>query len=152
MPDRTPRSVVQRWFDEVWNQGKEATIDELFAPEGVGHGLGEGEVDVHGPADFKSFWRNIRAALPDAQIHVQDIVVEGDRVAARVILQGTHSGDGLGSKATGRPVRIAGIVIVRIVDGWMVEAWNSWDQLGLLQQLGVLGRAAEPDRFLKTRS
>ena len=64
MPDRTPRVIVRRWFDEVWNQGKEATIDELFAPEGVGRGLGEGEADVHGPADFKSFWRNMRAALP----------------------------------------------------------------------------------------
>jgi hypothetical protein len=53
--------------------------------------------------------------------------------------------------ATGRPVRIADIVIVRIVDGWMVEARNSWDQLGLLQQLGVLARAPE-DRFLTTRS
>jgi steroid delta-isomerase-like uncharacterized protein len=154
MPDRTPapRLIVQRWFDEVWNQGRESSIDEMFAPEGVGHGLGEGEADVHGPAEFKSFWRNMRAALPDVQIHIQDMVVEGDRVAVRVFLEGTHSGDGLGSKATGRLVRVAGIVIVRVVDGQIVEGWNSWDQLGLLQQVGLLARASEPDRFLTDQS
>jgi predicted ester cyclase len=78
--------------------------------------------------------------------------VEASRVAVRVILEGTHSGDGLGSKATGRPVRIAGIVIVRIIDGQIVEGWNSWDQLGLLQQLGLLSRSEEPDRFLTAQS
>src|ERR1017187_3009829 len=56
----------------------------------------------------------------DIQIHIQDMVVEGDRVAVRVILEGTHSGDGLGSKATGRPVRIAGIVLcVSLTAGWL---------------------------------
>jgi steroid delta-isomerase-like uncharacterized protein len=148
MTNHNPKSVVERWFDEVWNQGKEATIDELLAPAGVGHGLGEAEADTLSAADFKAFWRNMRAAIPDVKIHVEDMVMEGDRVAVRVILEGTHSGDGMGAKATGRPIRIAGIVIVRIVDGQMVECWNSWDQLGLMHQLGVLPRGAEPDRFL----
>jgi len=148
MADSTPNSIVQRWFDEVWNEGKESTIDELFARGGVGHGLGEGETDIQGADGFKSFWRNIRAALPDVQIHIQDMIVEENRVAVRVILEGTHSGDGLGAKATGRHVRVAGIVIVHVADGQIVEGWNSWDQLGLLQQLGVLTPGSGPDRFL----
>jgi|KBSSwiStaDraftv2_1062776.scaffolds.fasta_scaffold1785410_1 steroid delta-isomerase-like uncharacterized protein len=142
-----PKSVVQRWFDEVWNKGREASIDEMFAAEGVAHGLGQGEADVRGPDGFKSFWRNMRAALPDVQIHIRDMVVEGERVAVRVVLEGTHAGDGLGTKATNRRVQVAGIVIVRIVDGRIVEGWNSWDQLGLLQQLGGLP-SPETDRFL----
>jgi predicted ester cyclase len=89
----------------------------------------------------------MRAALPDVQIHIRDMVVEGERVAVRVVLEGTHAGDGLGTKATNRRVQVAGIVIVRIVDGRIVEGWNSWDQLGLLQQLGGLP-SPETDRFL----
>ncbi len=148
MSNKTPRSVIQRWFDEVWNEGKEAVIDELLAPECVGHGLSEGDPDEYGSAEFKSFLRNMRAALPDARIHIQDTVEEGDKVAARVILEGTHSGHGLGCKATGRSVRVPGIVMVRVVDGRMVERWNSWDQLGLLRQLGGLAPASQPDRFM----
>lgn len=144
-----PKSVVHRWFNEVWNSGREAGIDEMFAPDGVAHGLGQGEADVRGPDGFKAFWRNIRAALPDVQIHIRDMVVEGERVAARVVLEGTHVGDGLGAKATNRRVQVAGIVMVRLVDGRIVEGWNSWDQLGLLQQLGALP-SPETDRFLAT--
>jgi predicted ester cyclase len=82
MSNRNPGSAIQRWFDEVWNERKEAVIDELLAPECVGHGLSEGDPDEYGSAEFKSFGRNMRAALPDARIHIQDTVEEGDKVAA----------------------------------------------------------------------
>jgi steroid delta-isomerase-like uncharacterized protein len=141
-----PKSLVHRWFDEVWNQGREETIDELFGEDGVAFGLGAGEAPVYGPAGFKVFWRNIRAALPDVQISVEDTVAEGDKVATRVVLQGTHQGEGLGVKPAGRRVRIAGIVLVQFADGRIIRGWNSWDQLGLLQQLGALPSAG--DRFL----
>jgi hypothetical protein len=52
-------AFLHRWFEEVWNQGREEKIDELLAPDGVAYGLGESEANVHGPAGFKVFWRNL---------------------------------------------------------------------------------------------
>src|SRR5215471_10684929 len=141
-----PKALVHRWFDEVWNQGREETIDELFSEDGVALGLGIGDAPVHGPAGFKVFWRNIRAALPDVHISVEDTVVEGDKVVVRVVLTGSHQGDGLGVAPTGRRVQIAGIILVQFADGRITRGWNSWDQLGLLQQLGAI--PSTHDRFL----
>jgi steroid delta-isomerase-like uncharacterized protein len=142
------KAVIHRWFEEVWNQNREATIDELFTPSTVAHGLGDSELDVHGPAEFKPFVANIRGILPDTRIRVDDILAEGDRVAVRVTLEGTHTGHGFGVPPTGRKVRIQGIIIARIVDGRIAEGWNSYDQLGLLRQIGALPGFGEPDRFL----
>jgi steroid delta-isomerase-like uncharacterized protein len=142
------KALVRRWFEEVWNQGREASIDELFSAEGVAHGLGDSETDVHGPAEFKPFVANIRGSIPDLRIEVEDLLCEDDRVAMRIVLQGTHGGPGLGVAPTGRKVSIQGIVIVRIVRGQIVEGWNSYDQLGLLRQIDALPGSGDRDIFL----
>ena len=142
------KAIVRRWFEEVWNQGREATVDELLAANGVAHGLGDTEQDVRGPAQFKPFAANLRGALPDLHISVDDLVAEGDRVAVRITLTGTHTGHGLGVAPTGRKVTIQGIIILRILNGQLIEGWNSYDQLGLLRQIGALPGLGEPDRFL----
>ena len=144
--------LVRRWFQEVWNEGREKSIDELFAVDGVAHGLGDTETDVRGPAQLKPFVRNLRGALPDIQISIEDIAAEGDKVVVRLLVTGTHTGNGLGVPPTGRPVRIAGIVLVRVSGGQLVEGWNSWDQLGLLRQIGALPAAGGQDQFLAARS
>ena len=144
------KAIVHRWFEEVWNQGRMETIDEMFPPRGVAHGLGESEAPVRGPDAFKPFVRNIRESIPDLHISVEDIITEGDKTAFRVVLEGTHRGDGLGVAAPGRRVRVKGIVMLRLEDGQIVEGWNSWDRLGLLQQIGALPTPAE-DRFLERR-
>src|SRR5436190_23741281 len=95
-------TVVRRWFEEVWNQGCEASIDELFPADGVADGLGDSEQDVHGPDEFKPFVANIRGALPDTHSSIDDLLADGDRIPVRVTLPGTHSGPCLGLPATGR--------------------------------------------------
>lgn len=142
-------AVVRRWFEEVWNQGCEASIDELFPTGSVAHGLGDSEQDVHGPDEFKPFVANIRGALPDTHISIDDIFSDGDRVAVRVTLRGSHTGQGFGVPPTGRRVSIQGIIIVRLVDGRIREGWNSYDQLGLLRQIGALPGAGRRDTFLR---
>ena len=132
------KAALRRWFDEVWNQKREATIDEMFPADSVAHGLGDHEADVRGPAEFKQFMANITDSIPDVHIHVDDIFAEGDRAAARITLEGTHTGEGLGVPPTGRTIRIQGNIIVRIVDGRILEGWNSYDQLGFLRQIGAL--------------
>ncbi|HTM48735.1 MAG TPA: ester cyclase [Bryobacteraceae bacterium] len=140
------KQLVRRWFEEVWNQGREDTIDELLAESGIGHGLGEGEVDLHGPKEFKPFVRNLRGSLPDLRIVIDDILSQDDKVLVRLRLEGTHDGAGLGVQPTGRRVSIAGMVLVQVCGGQIMEGWNSWDQLGLLRQIGALP-AAKGDRF-----
>jgi steroid delta-isomerase-like uncharacterized protein len=129
------KALVRRWFDEVWNQGRTETVDELLAEQALVHGLGP---DLRGPAGFKLFHAAYRDAFPDVVIRVDDMVAEGNMVATRWSGTATHSGDGLGFAATGRPVKFTGMVIVRVENGKLVEGWNVFDQLGMLQQLGVV--------------
>lgn len=145
------KAVARRWFEEVWNQGAEHVIDELYAKDAITHGIGESEPDLHGPADFKPFVRNLRNSFPDLHMSIEDSVAEGDMVVVRVLMEGTHKGDGLGVPPTGRRVRVTGLVMARMVNGQMVEGWNNWDQLGLLRQIGALPGMEGPDRFVASR-
>jgi len=146
------KALVRRWFEEVWNQGREETIDELFAAHGIGYGLGDTDIPTHGPAEFKLFAKNLRGAIPDIHMTIEDIMAEGDKVTVRITVEGTHKGDQLGVAATGRPVRFAGVVMVRIANGQIVEGWNSWDQFGLLRQIGALPAAGNKDRFTSAKA
>ncbi|HKG13124.1 MAG TPA: ester cyclase [Pyrinomonadaceae bacterium] len=138
-------TIIRRWFEEVWNKGREDTIDELFSEEGVAHGLaGVADGKLRGPAGFKPFFRNFREAFPEMEVVVEDTVSEGDRVAARCTVRGRHEGDSLGFAATKRPVEFTGIAIVRIADGKIVEAWNNFDFMSMFQQLGALRTDAAP--------
>jgi steroid delta-isomerase-like uncharacterized protein len=129
------KALVVRWFEEVWNKGRSDAIDEMFAADGVAHGLGE---DLHGPDAFKTFHAAFRQAFPDVRVQVEDVIAEGDRVAYRLIASGTHRGDGLGFAATGRPASFVVMGSARIANGRIVEGWNVIDQLGMLTQLGVI--------------
>lgn len=132
----SPDEVVRTWFEEVWNQGREETIERLYPPDGVAHGLPG--VPIRGPEAFKSFFRNFRGAFPDIRIEVLRTVTEMDMVAAHCRVKGTHKGHTLGVEATGKPADFSGIVIARVRDGQIVEAWNHFDFLALYQQLGLL--------------
>lgn len=144
------KSLVHRWFEEVWNQGREETIDELLAANVVAFGLGEAGGEVHGPAEFKHFFHNLRNAFPDLHITIEDTLGERDEVAVRILIEGTHKGDGLGIAATGRKMRVSGICIIQIANGKFVIGWNSWDQLGMFQQLGLIA-VPNVDPFLEAR-
>ena len=138
-------ALVRRWFEEVWNKGREEAIDELFDEEGVAHGLAdETGAALRGPTGFKPFFRRFREAFPEMEVVVEDTVSEGDRVAARCTIRGRHRGDTLGFKATDSPVEFDGICIVRISDGKIVEAWNNFDFMSMFQQLGALRLEAAP--------
>ena len=129
------KTLVQRWFSEVWNEGRADAIDEMLADDAVIHGLG---ANLQGPAEFKRFHSAYRNAYPDVTIDVDDLVAEGDMVAVRWSAIGTHRGDGLGFPATGRRAQFTGMVFVRVKEGRLVEGWNNFDQLGMLQQLGIV--------------
>ena len=129
--------LMRRWFQEVWNEGRVQTIHELLAPHGVARGQRGADAEIRGPEEFENFVRQIRGAFPDIKIKVEDVFGADDKVVLRWSAIMTHTGDALGLPASGRSVRSAGITIARIIDGQIVEGWDSWDQLGMLEQIGV---------------
>ena len=130
-------TLLHRWFEEVWNKGRAEAIDEMFACEGVAHGLADQEgKELCGPEGYKPFFESFRSAFPDIRITVEDTVTEGDKIAARCRVEGTHRGEGLGIAATGKRVEFTGMAIIRVREGKIVEAWNNFDFRTMFQQIG----------------
>ena len=141
-------ALMRRWFEEVWNEGRIQTIHDLLAPDAVGIGQLEDGRELRGPAEFVPLVERLRGAFPDIKIVVEDAFGSGDKVVMRWSATMTHRGDHLGMPATGKPVRMTGTTIVRIVDHKIVAGWDNWDQLGMLQQIGAYKRPQ--DALLKT--
>ena len=129
--------IMRRWFHEVWNEGRTQTIYDLFSPQGVAHGQESAEGELHGPHEFEAFVRKTRAAFPDMQLTVEDVFATDDKGVLRWSGVMKHTGDALGMPASGRTVRLRGITLVRFAGGKVVESWDNWDQLGMLQQIGA---------------
>lgn len=127
------KALVRRLFAEVWNEGDLAVVDELIDEEYVGH-----PSEVLGTEGYKQFVAELRRAFPDIRFVVEDEIAEGDRVVARWKAHGTHRGEYFGMPPTGKPAVISGVELLRFADDKAVECWGEVDQLGLLQQLGVI--------------
>jgi steroid delta-isomerase-like uncharacterized protein len=138
-------TIAHEWFDEVWNKRQTATIDRLLAPDVIAHGLvDENGNEIRGPSGFKKFFEQFTKAFPDIHVEVADTISEGDRIAARCIVTGTHRGDTLGVPGSNRPVQFTGVAILRIKDGKIVEAWNNFDFQTLSRQIGALVQSEAP--------
>jgi steroid delta-isomerase-like uncharacterized protein len=136
MSTEANKTISQRSFEEIWNQGKLDAIDALYDANQVSHGLG---IDVPpGTAGLRQFVSIYRTAYPDTHFTIDDQIAEGDKVVTRWSATGTHRGEFMGIPATGKRVTVTGIAINRIVGGKIVETWNNFDALGQLQQLGVI--------------
>jgi predicted ester cyclase len=132
-------SFIHRWFDEVWNNRSEEAVDEMFAANGIAHGLVDAEGnEVRGPEGFKKLHRQFVETFPDMHIEVEDTVVEGDKIAARCRVTGSHLGRGIGVTPTNGPVEFTGMTIVRVKDGKIVEAWNEFNFMEMYRQVGAL--------------
>lgn len=131
------KALVRRAVDEVWNKGNFAFISEVAAADIVVRGTTP-ERDIHGPEGLAQFYAAIRTAFPDFRFTIEDQIAERDRVVTSWTATGTHTGEFQGIPPTGIQVKLAGIDIDRIAGGKIVECWPNADELGLLQQLGVL--------------
>lgn len=130
------QSLVRRILDEAFNQGDLDVVDELVAADATAQLAGWGV-----PASrlgLKQMIANLRAAFPDLQCTVEDEISVGDKLAAHWTMRGTHLGSYFGNQPTGRTVAVPGFIFVRFVEGRIVENWILIDQMGLLQQLGIV--------------
>ena len=133
------KSIVRRWIEEGWNKHNLNVIDELYAPNFVQH---EPEPQtVNSSEALKQYVGAYLTAFPDLQLSVEDLIAEGDKVVWRFISNGMHTGSFMGMPATGKKGIITGIVVFRLENSRIAEAWINIDALGLLQQLGVIPMA-----------
>ena len=127
---------VRSWYEEVFNKKKLAAIDDFFAPNVIDHSLPSGAPGgIEGPRQNISMFLG---AFPDLHLTLEDIIAEGDKVAVRFTATGTHQGDLMGIAPTGKHVTATGISIIRYENGKAMEGWANFDDLGMLQQLGVI--------------
>lgn len=130
------KAIVHRFYEEVFNRKNTAALDEFIDAHAVDHAAPAGAPGgIEGARQFADMFL---AAFPDVRFTVEDLIAEGDQVVARLTQSGTHHGIFLGLPPTGKRVQVTGIEIFRFAGGKIVEHWNSYDDLGLFQHLGVL--------------
>jgi predicted ester cyclase len=133
MPTVDNKALVQQFFDEVINQRNLAALGQFVSPNAVNHTVPEGL-----PQAPNQFLGLHMGAFPDLKVTVEDLLVDGDKVVARVSYRGTHQGAFMGIPPTGKQVTGMGINIFRIANGKMVEHWGLTDRISALRQLGVV--------------
>ena len=110
-------------------------IEEVYAPDLVWH---EPDQDIRGYDQAKQFVSTFFAAMPDINITVEDVIAEGDQAVSRYTIRGTHQGETEEfGPPTGRQMQLEGITIHRFEDGKIVEEWERYDNLSVMQQLGL---------------
>ena len=133
------KAIVRRQEEELFTQGNLDAADEVYAPDYVGHDPSNPE-DVRSLQAAKRAASDYRQAFPDLRVTVEDVIAEGDKVAARLRFRGTHRGELDGIAPTGRRVDCTGIVISRMEGGKIAEDWANFDDLGMMQQLGAISK------------
>lgn len=127
-------AATQR-LGEAVNSGNLEVLREVFAPTAIDRDPASNQ--SAGPEGFIQFFTGFRAAFPDLNISVEQLVADENNVAIAYTITGTHQGDFLGIPATGRHIKARGVQIARFENGQIVERWGSSDQLGILQQIGI---------------
>lgn len=138
MSRATNETVVRRLFDEGWNKGNLAVVDELVAPDAV-------PAHVNGPLGPETWKEAIsfyRSSFADLTYTIEDLIAAEDKVVVRWTATGTDSIGFMGMAPTGITATIGGITIYRLAGGQLLEHWDEFDLAGLFQKLGIFPNAA----------
>jgi steroid delta-isomerase-like uncharacterized protein len=140
------REIPLRVFDEILNEGRLDVADEIVAPNFRLHSPTRLE-PIEGPDGFKQFVTDLRRGFPDLKIVVDQTMAEGEMVAIRSHVTGTHLGTYRGIPPTRRQIQKTQLHMFRIADGRIEETWQEIDGLGVMQQLGIFP-GGDPPAFL----
>lgn len=132
------KAKVRENFDRIWNQRDLDAVDRIFAADYTSHDVAAPE-PLEGREAAKENFAGILKAFPDLNATVGEIVAEGDTLAFRWTMRGTHEGTlpQMGIEATGERVEIDGQNMARFRDGEVAEEWVNWDVAGLMRQIGA---------------
>lgn len=128
------KQLARNFFEQIWNQKDESAIDRFIPENAQGNDPDFGA----GREGFRGQWRQWIAAFPDLHFEIVDMIAEGDKVLTRWVLTGTHQGEYLDAAPTGRQIRVEGMSLDRIEDGWVAEGFDGWDNYGFRKQLGLV--------------
>jgi predicted ester cyclase len=129
------KAAFRRVYEEGLNGGNLAVADELIAPDFLDHEAHPGASS--GPESMRGLIKMLRTAFPDLCFTIEELIAEGDMVAGRLIMNGTHEGPLMGMPPTDRPVHQAHMHFVRFRDGKAIEHWGVRDDMGMMRQLGA---------------
>ena len=128
------KAIAKRAFEEILSHGRFELAEELYAKDFVNHGIHR-NVSLE---EDQTALRGWHQAFPDVVVTAEKLMAEGDLVTVYWIARGTNTGTGNGLPATGKKAEMSGITIWRIMDGKIKEEWSAFDQLSMMQQLGLL--------------
>jgi predicted ester cyclase len=129
------KTLARRWFEDLFSWGNLDAAKEILHADFVDHLPREEE---RGLQELKQYVTWYRAAFPHIRDTVEELVSEGDRVVVRWTSRGIHQGKFRGVAPTGRHVTFTGMRLFRIAEGKIAESWVNIDELGLLEQLGMV--------------
>jgi len=139
----TPSEIFRNWFADIWNDKRSDLMTQYIAAHTKFHSVSLDGEPAHGPAGFQPLFDTLVAAFPDIKFTVLNVIESGAYAAGHWTATMTHSGEGMGVKATGQKLEIAGMAILRCADGKAVEVWDQWDRLGLLTSIGAVTPVAQ---------
>lgn len=131
------KAAFRRYVEKVWIEGDLDVGDEVFAEKYLSHPP-DAPAEERTPEDVKRFVTEWRSAFSDTENVIEDMIGEGDKVLNRWRIQATHTGEFRGIPATGKRITVTGMGLFRFSDGKVVESWDSFDQLGMMRQLGAI--------------
>ncbi len=134
------KALIRRVLDMINDRELDGAF-EFYATDYVYHGPGGQE--LRGRDQIRDLWGGFFGAFPDLHATIDDMFAEGDSVALRWTIAGTHTGDFQGIAPTGKRIELPIAELFRIVDGVLVEAWDQYDRLHLLEQIGAVPTPAE---------
>jgi steroid delta-isomerase-like uncharacterized protein len=125
-----------RWVEGL-NRGDISSADDAFAADCIIHINGSPQSNI-GLADFKEMLKGLLSAFPDLHFTIEDQVIAGDKFTTRWTAKGTHTGFLGEIPPTGKAIKISGLILDRVIDDKVIERWELWDQMGMIQQLGLM--------------
>ncbi len=129
------KTLITRYFEEVWNQGNIEVLDKIIAPNYINHSPGMPNPPP-GPEGLKPIVIAIRQAFPNLKYVIENMVVSDEQVAVHTVMHGTHEGDFFGIAPTHKVIKVAQMQIERIHQNQIIEHWRITDDITLLRQLG----------------
>ena len=134
MTSEMNKTIVRRFMERTFNEGDLTIVDESLVPEGVDH---QEPLGTNFATHLKAVITMLRSAFPDLHFEIHDMLAEGELVAFRSTMTGTHRGPFQGLPPTGKSISVAHMHFVRVVEGKTSDLWHVWDTAGLMRQLGT---------------
>lgn len=132
--ERRNKKLIEHYWDEMWNQRNIAVLDECLLPEIRASGP---RMNYEGKEAYKDVYRMYASAFGKTKVEIQEIVASSDKVVSRVLLTCLHTGDLDGIPASGKELKLHAITMFRLEHGKIAEEWEIFDELGMMQQLGM---------------